>query len=72
MMLVRCRADVPISLVCLMQFGNSPDHGIIGAASQGDVEGMQPWGAWPIRWHAEREPPIGRLCRQSIFGEGSR
>ena len=76
MMLVQCRSDVPILLACSMWFGNSPDHGIIGTASHGNLEGLrsgrQRWGAWPIRLHAEPEPRIGRLCRQSISGAGSR
>ena len=39
MMLVQCNSDVPISLACSMVIGNSPDHGIIGTASLGDLEG---------------------------------
>ena len=76
MMLVQCRPDVPISLACSMWFGNSPDQGIIGTASHGDLEGLrsgrQRWSAWSIRWHAKPEPRIETLCRQSIFGAGSR
>jgi len=76
MMLVQCSSDVPISLACSMWFGNSPDHGIIGTASLGDLEGLrsgrQRWSVWPIRLHAEHGSRIGRLCRQSISGAGSR
>lgn len=34
MMLVQCNSDVPISLACSAEAGNSPDHGIIGTASR--------------------------------------
>ena len=40
MMLVQCNSDVPISLACSIWIGNSPDHGIIGTASLGDLEGL--------------------------------
>jgi len=39
MMLVQCNSDVPISLACSIWIGNSPDHGIIGTASLGDLDG---------------------------------
>ena len=41
MMLVQCNSDVPISLACSIGVGNSPDHGIIGTASLGDLEGLR-------------------------------
>ena len=41
MMLVQCNSDVPISLACSIWIGNSPDHGIIGTASLGDLEGLR-------------------------------
>ena len=41
MMLVQCNSDVPISLACSMWIGNSPDHGIIGTVSLGDLEGLR-------------------------------
>ena len=41
MMLVQRNSDVPISLACSMWFGNSPDHGIIGTASLGDLESLR-------------------------------
>ena len=41
MMLVQCNSDVPISLACSIGVGNSPDHGIIGTASLGNLEGLQ-------------------------------
>ena len=41
MMLVQCNSDVPISLACSIWIGNSPDHGIIGTAFLGDLEGLQ-------------------------------
>jgi hypothetical protein len=39
MMLVQCNSDLPISLACSIWIGISPDHGIIGTASLGDLEG---------------------------------
>lgn len=41
MMLVQCNSEVPISLGCSIWNGNSPDHGIIGTASLGDLEGLR-------------------------------
>jgi hypothetical protein len=41
MMLVQCNSDVPISLACSIWIGNSPDHGIIGTTSLGDLEGLR-------------------------------
>ena len=41
MMLVQCSSDVPISLACSIWIGNSPDHGIIGTASLGDLDGLR-------------------------------
>ena len=41
MMLVQCgNSDVPISLACSTEAGISPEHGIIGTASLGDLEGL--------------------------------
>ncbi len=41
MMLVRCNSDVPISYACSTKIGDSQDHGIIGTASLGDLEGLR-------------------------------
>lgn len=41
MMLVQCNSDVPISLACSMLIGHNLDHGIIGTASLGDLEGLR-------------------------------
>ena len=41
MMLAQCNSDVPISLACSIWIGSSPDHGIIGTASLGDLEGLR-------------------------------
>jgi hypothetical protein len=46
MMLVRCNSDVPISLACSKWIGNSPDHGIIGTTSLGDLEGLRLGRQW--------------------------
>ena len=76
MMLVQCRSDVPISLACSMWFDNSLDHGIIGTASLGDLEGLRSsrlrWSFWPVRLHVEPEARIGRWCRPPTSGAGSR
>jgi hypothetical protein len=41
MMLVHCNSDLPISLACSILVGNSPDHGMIGTASLGDLESLR-------------------------------
>ncbi len=46
MMLVPCNCDVPISLACSNLIGKSPDHGIVGTTSLGDLEGLLAGTGW--------------------------
>ena len=41
MMLVQCNSNVPISQACSTKVGDSPEHGIIGTASLGDLEDLR-------------------------------
>lgn len=41
MMLVQCNSGVPISIGVLDAIGISPEHGIAGTTSRGDLEGPQ-------------------------------
>jgi hypothetical protein len=40
-MRVQYNSDMIISLVCSIWVGNTSDHGIIGTASQENLEGLQ-------------------------------
>lgn len=76
MMLAKCNSDVPISLACSIWIGNRPDHGIIGTASLGDLEGLrsgrQRFGVQVIRPHRALRCRTGRGYRQPISCEGLR
>jgi hypothetical protein len=75
MMLVQCNSDVPISLACSIWIGISPDHGIIGTASLGDLEGLrsgrQRVCVRVVRLHEGSECQTGTRYHRPTSGAGS-
>ena len=76
MMLVQCNSDAPISLACSIWIGNSPDHGITGTASLGDLEGLrlgrQRVCVRVVRWQEGPDSQTGSRCHRPTCGAGSR